>query len=255
MTPVAGSVGVVVATSIVDTGVTIRPAPGILVDSGTSVTKLSSGIAGTGCDGRHHQTREIPAQREVLYHDLLTWTTATVSSQRHARVGRESDGFVIAPAQHGTGLFENPWHNLTRFIQANQNARNAALQLTGVTCNFEWLSETRTACDIWEFKAMAAERFIPGSMMLGPYICAYYAMASELGGLSLARTALLSGEGPKNTLWVRTIDYYSPSKDYKVPPNLFDTRLASYIGVYSSSKFLRGRLIRYRIDDLSFETV
>lgn len=107
--------GCIVATSIVDSGITISPPPGLLIDSGLSV--------------RSHRGR-------VSLHR----TSPAVDEQRRGRVGRMRDGVVYSSILAGTGEDTLEYPSWT-MLRGDADLRAYFCARLGLTHNLEMLTE------------------------------------------------------------------------------------------------------------------
>jgi len=98
------STGVIVATSIVDTGLDIQPAPALLVDSGLSLAKILRSVSATPVVGPALPVVSPLLVRSQFYNSVTTWTAPSRDRQRRGRVGRVSDGHVITHEKAGSGV-------------------------------------------------------------------------------------------------------------------------------------------------------
>jgi len=95
--------GHIVATTIVDVGVNIEPPPGLMVDMGLTKSMVFRGTEHRDALGRVLEPRHGDALAREPYSLATVFTSPDIAAQRHARVGRTSDGIVLAHPGAGKG--------------------------------------------------------------------------------------------------------------------------------------------------------
>lgn len=205
--PVISETGSIVATSIIDTGITVEPPPDVLVDMGTSLAIVPSHVSIQDLRGTWVRPRTGRSAMNNLFSPVLVASSPSTHTQRLGRVGRLSNADAIFPTYAGTGPMLPVPVSIFRLLEGGY-----VLTALKEKCNFPPIPlETDGAIPYLRWVHVHPQRrkqwplYLPNvAMVKVAFICAI-----ELGGWSIARNVLLHPEGRRDErvrFWTELID-------------------------------------------------
>jgi hypothetical protein len=188
--PLIPETGGIVATAIVDSGVTIEPPPTCLVDSGVELVPVLCNLACPDVAGTVAPVRDGVSARDSMFNFVLRATTRSTSLQRFGRVGRTGNASVFAPSFAGTGVPLPIQLSVMRYLEGGDLSLELVRRCSfpeprfnfdGQLPYFRWVhlatSRLRVRFPLWQTNVQL--------------IKAVYLVALELGGWTSAREVLL----------------------------------------------------------------